>query len=90
MDLVEVIYQDLPEKNLSQRAVEIMVREILDHMSERLCQRGFFTIHNFGRWQVKHYKEKLGHHPEHQVPIQIPSYKTVTFKTSAHLSNKLK
>jgi len=89
-DLIELVHRDLAKRKFSRRRVEAMVREIFSFISGKLEHQGHFSINHMGRWSVQSRKSRTGHHPQLQVPIEIPASKTVKFKAADRLLKKIK
>lgn len=81
-DIVKKIAQDLEMKDKEALAV---VDGILDSLKEVICEHERLEIRDFGVFQIKTRKERVGRNPRNKAEYPIPARKVVTFKIGKEL-----
>jgi nucleoid DNA-binding protein len=74
------------ETGLTQTQVHDMVQKILDHIAESLATGGKVELRNFGMFEVKISKARVGRNPN--VPskdVPIPARATVKFRAGKEM-----
>jgi nucleoid DNA-binding protein len=78
------------ETGMVQQDVLNVIQRTLDHLTESLSHGQAVELRNFGVFDVKHRKARIGrnpHRPEHDVPI--PSRAVVKFKPGKEMKAKV-
>ena len=86
-DIAFKVAQELGEK---QTRVKKIIQKTLDVMAEALEKGERIEIRNFGVFQVKMRKPRMGRNPRANVPVPVPARKIVTFKPSFYFKQNLK
>jgi len=76
-DIVKSIGEAL---NLKDREALKIVDSIIDSIKEIVVAHGRIEIRDFGVFQIKTRKQRVGRNPKNKVEYSIPSRKVVTFK----------
>jgi len=76
--------------NLTKRCAEKAVDCLFDEIQASLLKGDVVKISNFGGFQVKTKKQRVGTSPVNGKKITIPQTKTVSFKPSKNLKELLK
>jgi nucleoid DNA-binding protein len=74
------------ETGMAQQNVLDVIRRLLDHLTESLAHGQTVELRNFGVFEVKHRKARVGRNPrkpEHDVPI--PPRAVVRFKSGKEM-----
>lgn len=82
IDIVKCIAEQLKLKDKD--ALHI-VDAIIDSMKEVICEHGRLEVRDFGVFQVKSRKERIGRNPRNKDEYPIPPRKVVTFKLGKEL-----
>lgn len=82
IDIVKCIAEQLKLKDKD--ALQI-VDAIIDSMKEVICEHGRLEVRDFGVFQVKSRKERIGRNPRNKDEYPIPPRKVVTFKLGKEL-----
>ena len=82
IDIVKCIADQLKLKDKD--ALQI-VDAIIDSMKEVICEHGRLEVRDFGVFQVKSRKERIGRNPRNKDEYPIPPRKVVTFKLGKEL-----
>lgn len=64
-----------------------VVDSIIDSMKEIIVNEQRLEIRDFGVFQVKERKPRIGRNPKNKVAYPIPPHKVVTFKSGKHLKD---
>ncbi len=64
-----------------------VVDSILDSMKHIILTEGRLEIRDFGVFQVKERKPRIGRNPKNKVAYPIPPHKVVTFKSGKELKD---
>ena len=62
-----------------------VVDGILESMKDVICQHGRLEVRDFGVFQVKTRKARVGRNPRDKVEYPIPARKVVTFRVGKEL-----
>ena len=77
------------EFGLSKKDCLDIVNDIIDSIILGLEKYQIFKIHNFGTFKIKKQKAKIGRNPKNGLKVEIPEKKTIQWKMSKELFNKL-
>jgi nucleoid DNA-binding protein len=78
------------ETGMVQQDVQTVIEGVLDHVVEGLAHGQTVELRNFGVFEVRHRKPRVGRdprRPEHDVPI--PSCAVVKFKVGKEMKSKV-
>ena len=64
-----------------------VVDSIIESMKDLIVQEQRLEIRDFGVFQVKQRKPRIGRNPKNKVSYPIPPHKVVTFKSGKDLKN---
>lgn len=64
-----------------------VVDSVLDSMKDLIISGHRLEIRDFGVFQVKERKPRIGRNPKNKKAYPIPPHKVVTFKPGKHLKN---
>lgn len=64
-----------------------VVDQIIESMKEIIVRHKRLEIRDFGVFQVKERKARIGRNPKNRKPYPIPSHKVVTFKPGKEIKN---
>jgi nucleoid DNA-binding protein len=74
------------ETGLNQNQVFAVVQKILDHITEALAKGGNAEIRNFGIFEVKIRKARVGRNPHRpEIDVPIPARAIVKFKAGKEM-----
>lgn len=76
-DLVRELSQKLKVKD--KEALSI-IDSLIDSIKETILENGRLEIRDFGVFQVKKRKERIGRNPKNKKEYPIPTHRAVTFK----------
>lgn len=85
-DLVEILRE---KANASKADAALAVDALFDAMAKALKQDGGFTIVGFGTFKTTERAAREGRNPQTGAPIAIPASKSVHFKPSSQLKERL-
>ncbi|HUT24160.1 MAG TPA: HU family DNA-binding protein [Sumerlaeia bacterium] len=67
----------------------VVVDGVLDSLKEVICEYRRLEIRDFGVFQVKTRRERVGRNPRDKVEYPIPARQVVTFRIGKELRNEL-
>ena len=67
----------------------VVVDGVLESMKDVICEERRLEIRDFGVFQVKMRKERIGRNPRDKVEYPIPARQVVTFRIGKELKNEL-
>lgn len=89
-DLVEFVFDDIGKNmGLSKAATQRYIESVFECMQKAVAEEGSLRISGFGTFLAKERKERIGRDPRTGGPITIPKARTVTFRASPELREKL-
>lgn len=86
----ELIERIAENAGLTKKAAEIALNSVLEGIEESLINEGKMSFIGFGTFEVRERAAREGKNPKTGEVIQIAASKTVGFKTSKNLKEKLK
>lgn len=89
MNKAELINEIAENSDLSKSAVEGVVNAVFDKIVAELEKGEEVKLSGFGIFSVKARAARVGTNPANQSKIEIPASKTVNFKVSKTLKEKL-
>ena len=81
-DIVKQIAQEL---QLRDSEALVVVDGILESMKDVICEHSRLEIRDFGVFQIKTRKERMGRNPRNKMEYPIPARQVVTFKIGKEL-----
>jgi DNA-binding protein HU-beta/integration host factor subunit alpha len=76
--------------NITQQNVHTVVQTLIDEVTESLAQGNDVVFRNFGAFEVKEVKEKIGRNPRDPSKIvEIPARAVVRFKPGKEMKEKV-
>lgn len=84
IDLVRKLSEKLDVKD---KEALIIIDSLLDSLKESINENGRLEVRNFGVFQVKERKKRIGRNPKNKKEYPIPSHKAVTFKPGKELKD---
>ena len=76
-DIVKQVARELGTKD---KEALVVVDTILESLRDVICQYGRVEIRDFGVFQIKTRKERVGRNPRDKTEYPIPARKVVTFR----------
>ncbi len=89
MNKLELIEAVANETNLNKKDVELVINRALATIASKLVSGDVVKLTDFGTFAVKTRQERNGTNPQTKQKIVIPAAKTVGFKVSKGLKEKL-
>ena len=87
----EQIAQKIADKNgISKKEALQQLNGILDIFEETLIEGDRINLVNFGSFEVKNRKERMGRNPQTKEPMLIAAHKALTFTPGKRLSTGIK
>ncbi|MFC1610977.1 HU family DNA-binding protein [Myxococcota bacterium] len=87
-ELIEKLHKGREDK-LTKKLVGDLIDEVFDTMGTVIKKNKRFSYPGFGTWTVRNRKARNGRNPQTGETIKIQASKTVGFKPSLHLKNRL-
>jgi nucleoid DNA-binding protein len=81
-DIIKKVAQELEMNDKESLAV---VDGILDSLKDVICEHRRLEIRDFGVFQIKTRKERIGRNPRDKMEYPIPARQVVTFKIGKEL-----
>ena len=75
--------------NILRKDIEKIVEVIFLEIAKALCRGENIEIRGFGSYKVKNRAARIGRNPKNSAPVQIPAKKTIKWKMSKILFNRL-
>ena len=85
-DIAESIYREI---GLSKNESDQLVKSLLEHIAESLCEGENVKIAKFGSFKLSNKKERIARNPRTGMPAIVHKRRVVTFKPSPHLSSRV-
>ena len=92
-DLILLITQRLTEQGTSiqQQDVAAVLQTFIEGVTDSLSSRNSVILRNFGSFEVRDYRQKIGRNPKSPAnPIIIPARVGVKFKPGKNLADKVR
>ena len=87
----ETLAQNIADKKgITKKEALDNINEVLDGITEVISQGERVSLVNFGNFEVKERKARLGRNPQTGEPINIEAQKTVSFKPGKELRERAK
>jgi len=83
-DIVRSIAKDLQIKD---KEALVVVDGIIDSLKDVICDKRRLEIRDFGVFQVKKRKERIGRNPRDKKEYPIPARRVVTFRIGKELKD---
>lgn len=84
---VDIVKKVAERLNLKDKEALEVVDAILEAMKEVICDDGRLEVRDFGVFQIKERKERIGRNPRNKDEYPIPPRKVVTFKLGKELKD---
>ena len=86
-ELIQAICLD--DEKITKKDVEAIVNAVFEKMSDALEKGNVCDIFGFGKFEVKERSERAGINPSTKEKIVVPASKTVKFRSSKTLKEKV-
>jgi len=84
---IDIVKRVAEQLNLKDKDALRIVDAILEAMKDVICEHGRLEVRDFGVFQVKERKERIGRNPRNKEEYPIPPRKVVTFKLGKELKD---
>ncbi len=85
-DLTNKIYQNL---GFSKNYSSIIIDDFIESLISELIKKNIIKISSFGTFKILNKKERLGRNPKTKIEAKISARKTIKFKPSLSVKEKL-
>jgi nucleoid DNA-binding protein len=82
---VDVVKQIAKKLDLKERDALEIVDTILESLKEVIVRDGRLEVRDFGVFQIKERKGRVGRNPKNKVEYPIPPHRVVTFKSGKEI-----
>lgn len=82
---VDVVKQIAKKLDLKERDALEIVDTILESLKEVILRDGRLEVRDFGVFQIKERKGRIGRNPKNKVEYPIPPHRVVTFKSGKEI-----
>lgn len=82
---VEIVKRVAEHLNMKDKEALVIVDSIIDAMKKIVAEEGRLEIRDFGVFQTKKRKERIGRNPKDKKEYPIPARRVVTFKMGREL-----
>lgn len=86
----DIVLKISEETGIKQVVVKDVVQRTFDTILEILKKEGRIEIRNFGVFQVKKRKKRIGRNPKTGQVIPVPERRSVVFKPGLEMKTKIK
>ena len=86
-DIVRTIAE---ESGLTQQTAKELVQNTLDAIVQILADNGRIELRNFGVFECKERKARIGRNPKTGAPVDVPAKFVVTFKPGKAMENRIR
>lgn len=83
----DIVKQIATALRMKDKDALFIVDSIVDSMKDLIVREGRLEIRDFGVFQIKERKPRIGRNPRNKVTYPIPPHKVVTFKPGKDLKN---
>ena len=83
----EIVKRIAESLNMKDKEALFVVDAIIDSMKETITENKRLEIRDFGVFQVKERKPRIGRNPKNKVAYPIPPHNVVTFKSGKDLKS---
>lgn len=87
--LIEKLMKLQKDNGVSKAAIAEIVQSIFDHMAITISRKKRFSYPHFGSFVIRKRKKRIGRHPKTGKAIQIPARKTILFRPSQDVKDKI-
>lgn len=81
----EIVKQAAEKLNMRDKEALIVIDAIIDSIKKIVAEQGRLEIRDFGVFQTKTRKERIGRNPKDKKEYPIPARRVVTFKMGREL-----
>ena len=85
-DIINSIYMQL---GFSKNLIENILEDIFEILLETLKEKGKVKVSNFGTFELRHKKSRIGRNPKTKEKAIISERNVILFKPSKFLKNKI-
>lgn len=86
-DIVKTIAE---ETGLTQQSAKELVQRTLDSIVQMLADHGRIELRNFGVFECKERKARVGRNPKTGEPVEVPAKFVVTFKPGKEMEKRIR
>ncbi|MBA63036.1 MAG: integration host factor subunit beta [Planctomycetaceae bacterium] len=86
-DIVKTIAE---ETGITQQSAKELVQRTLDSIIQMLADHGRIELRNFGVFECKERKARVGRNPKTNEPVDIPAKFVVTFKPGKEMETRIR
>ncbi|MEC9095783.1 MAG: HU family DNA-binding protein [Planctomycetota bacterium] len=86
-DIVKTIAE---ETGLTQQSAKELVQRTLDSIVQMLADHGRIELRNFGVFECKERKARVGRNPKTGDPVDVPAKFVVTFKPGKEMDKRIR
>ena len=86
-DIVKTIAE---ETGLTQQSAKELVQRTLDSIVQMLADHGRIELRNFGVFECKERKARVGRNPKTGDPVEVPAKFVVTFKPGKEMEKRIR
>ena len=86
-DIVKTIAE---ETGLTQQSAKELVQRTLDSIVQMLADHGRIELRNFGVFECKERKARVGRNPKTGEPVEVPAKFVVTFKPGKEMDKRIR
>jgi len=84
---VDIVKKVAEQLNLKDKEALQIVDAVIEAMKQVICENGRLEVRDFGVFQVKQRKARIGRNPRNKDEYPIPPRKVVTFKLGKELKD---
>ncbi|MFW6303417.1 MAG: HU family DNA-binding protein [Candidatus Sumerlaeota bacterium] len=84
---VDIVKRVAKEIDLKDTEALVVVDGIIDSLKEVICENRRLEIRDFGVFQIKERKSRVGRNPRDKKEYPIPAHQVVTFRVGKELKN---
>ena len=84
---IDIVKRVAEQLKLKDKDALRIVDAIIEAMREVICEHGRLEVRDFGVFQVKERKERIGRNPRNKAEYPIPPRRVVTFKLGKELKD---
>ncbi len=84
-----IVKEVAKELEITDREALVVVDGLLESLKEVICENRRLEMRDFGVFQIKNRKERIGRNPQDKVEYAIPERQVVTFRVGKELKASL-
>ena len=86
----DIVKTTAEESGLSQQSAKTLVQRTLNSIVQMLADHGRIELRNFGVFECKERKARVGRNPKTGEPVDVPAKFVVTFKPGKEMEQKIR